>query len=161
LAFLATACQPATTELTEEQKAEIETAVRQVVDDVVAGAREVDFDRTTSHLSEQDGICLFGTTIRTCSEVVEMYRQAWSPDREDRLERQEADGEDTRVMVLSPTVALVATTTEENRAYYTTGAVSRGRFASFYIYVLEDGEWVAHSMQQASWPIEDEEGGEG
>jgi hypothetical protein len=155
------ACQPATTELTEEQKAEIEAAVRQVADDSYAGAREADFERIASHVSEQDGLCLFGATIRTCSEVLEMYRQAWSSDREERLERQEMDGQDMRVLVLSPTVVLVAETTEENRAYYTSGEVSRGRFASFSVYVLENGEWKAHSMQQASWPIEDDEGGEG
>jgi hypothetical protein len=155
------ACQPVTTELTEEQKAEIEAAVRQVADDMYAGARDADWERIVSHWRQQDGLCLMGTTIRPCPEVREAYRQAWSPDQEVRLERQEMEGEDMRVVALTPTVAIMARTTEENRAYRSNGEVSRGTFAAFAVFVLENGEWKAHSMQQASWPIEDEESGEG
>ena len=160
IAVMLTACQPATIELTEEQKAEIEAAVRQVVDEMYAGAREADIERVLSLWREQDGLCLMGTTLRSCPEVLEEYRQAWSPDREERLERQEFDGEVIRVMALSPTVAVMARTTEESRGYYTTGDVTRTRGVAFSVYVLENGEWKTHSFQQASWPIEDEEGGE-
>lgn len=154
------ACQPATSEFTEEQKAEIEIAVRQVVDDMYAGARAVDIERILTHWGQQDGLCVF-TTILPCSEVLESYRQAWTTDSEVRLERQEMDGEDIRVMALSPTVALMARTTEENRAYYTNGDVGRARFSTLTVFVLENGEWKAHSALQASWPIEDDDGGEG
>jgi hypothetical protein len=150
------ACQSATTELTEEMKAEIESAVLAVDEDNFEGAMEIDMDRVSSHFSEQDGLCLFGSTIRSCLEVQESYSDAWSPDNENRPLRQEEDGVEVRVMVLSPTVALVARTTEENRYYPSTGDVSRARFANFNVFVLEDGEWKSHSGQQASWPIEED-----
>jgi len=150
------ACQPAATELTEEMKAEIESAVLEVVEDIFEGAMEIDMDRVSSHFSEQDGLCLFGSTIRSCLEVQESYSNAWSPDNENRPLRQEEDGVEVRVMALSPTVALVARTTEENRYYASTGDVSRARFANFNVFVLEDGEWKSRAGQQASWPIEDE-----
>jgi len=150
------ACQPATTALTEEQKAEIESAVLEVVEDIYEGAKEIDMDRVLRHFSEQDGLCLFGSVIRSCLEVRESYSEAWSVDNENRPLRQEMDGVEIRVMALSPTVALAARTTEENRYYASTGEVSRARFANFLVFVLEDGEWKSHSSQQSSWPIEDD-----
>ena len=149
-------CQPATVELTEEQKAEIAAAVRQVFEDEIAAANEADFERITSHMSEQDGICLYGTTIQSCSEAKEAAWQVHSQEAEVSLVRQEADGEETRVVVLSSAVALVANTVQENRAYFSDGAVMRGRFASLIVYVKENGEWKNHSSQEVSWPIEDD-----
>ena len=147
------ACQPTTADLTEEMEREIVTAVRQVFEDEIAGANEADFERIASHSSEQDGICIYGTTIRSCSEAMEEARQAHSQNPEERLERQEADGEVTRVMVLSPTVALLANSVEENRAYFTDGSVWRSRVASLIVYVKENGEWKNHSSQDAMWLI--------
>ncbi len=160
IAVVLAGCQGQTGEvatlLTDAQRTEIETAVRLVLEDVYVGAREADFDRVASHFSERDGLCLMGTAIHSCKEVMRNYRQAWSPDNAQRLERQEADGQVIQVMALSPTVAVVAVTTEENRAYFSTGEVSRAAFANFFVYVLEDGAWKYHSGQQASWAIEDE-----
>jgi len=42
----------------------------------------------------------------------------------------------------------------ENPAYLPGGKVVRARFSSFFVYVLEDGQWKFHSGQQAAWPIE-------
>ena len=50
LAFLA-ACQPATTELTEEQKAEIAAEVASVMDEFLDAWREADYDRALSFFS--------------------------------------------------------------------------------------------------------------
>lgn len=86
---------------------------------------------------------------------MEEARQAHGQNVEMRLERQGADGEETRVMVLSPTVALVANTVEENRAYFTDGSVWRSRVASLVVYVKESGEWKHHSSQDAIWPLAD------
>ena len=52
LAFLVTACQPARTELTEEQKAAIEEEVRQTVDDMGDAYSALDFDRFRSFLAD-------------------------------------------------------------------------------------------------------------
>jgi hypothetical protein len=152
------ACQPATTELTDELKSEIEAAVRTAAEDLWAGASEADMEHVLSHWRQQDGFCLMNANLRMCPEVLEAYRAAWNPDREVRLERQEADGVELWVVALSPTVALMARKSVETRGYYTNGEVTRASFANFAIFVLEDGEWKAHSMQQASWPIEEEEG---
>ena len=52
LAFLVTACQPATTELTEEQEAAIEEEVRQTLDDMGDAGSALDFDRLRSFLAD-------------------------------------------------------------------------------------------------------------
>jgi hypothetical protein len=160
MVVLLASCQGQTGEaaavLTDTQRTEIEAAVRRVVEDMYAGARDIDFERASRHMSEQEGLCVWGTTIFSCQEIMDNFRQAWSPDNEQRLERQEMDGQVIRVMALSPTMAVVAATTEENRAYLPTGEVSRASFASFFVYVLENGEWKSHSGQQSSWPIEDD-----
>ena len=152
--FTAAAAHAQSPKLTDAQRAQITTAVRKVVDDVYAGAREVNFDRISAHSSKEDGVCLFGEAISSCNEVKKGFADAWRRDRPDRLQRQEMDGQEIRIMPLSPTVAIVATTTKENRAYLPGDKVVRARFASFFVYVLEDGQWKFHSGQQAAWPIE-------
>ena len=150
--FTAAAAQAQNPKLTDAQRAQITTAVQKVVDEVYAGAREANFDRMSVHMSKEDGVCLFGQAIRPCNEVMKNFAEAWRRDRPDRLQRQEMDGQEIRIM--PPTMAIVATTTKENRAYYPDGKVNRARFASFFVYVLEDGQWKFHSGQQAAWPIE-------
>ena len=152
--FTAGAAHAQNPKLTDAQRAQITSAVRKVVDDVYAGAREVNFNRISAHMSKEDGVCLFGQAISSCKEVTKSFADAWRPDRPDRLQRQEMDGQETRIMPLSPTMAIVATTIKENRAYLPDGKVNRARFASFFVYVLEDGQWKFHSGQQADWPIE-------
>jgi hypothetical protein len=85
---------------------------------------------------------------------MESYAKDWKAIPAGSPARQEMNGIDTKVLVLSPTIALVARTTQDNRAYDVEGKVSRARFASFFVYVLEDGVWKAHSGQQAAWPID-------
>ena len=160
LAVMMAACQgapePMVEEFTDAQRSQIEAQVRQVVEAVYAAARDADAEGVFVHASTEDGLCVMGRTISSCQEVQNRYREAWSPDREERLEQQEMEGQEIRVMALSPTVAVVAATTQENRAYRTTGEMSRAAFASFFVYILEDGEWKSHSGQQASWAIVDE-----
>ena len=88
--------------LTDAQRAQITAAVQKVVDEVWAGAREANFDRMSAHMSKEDGVCLFGGTIRPCSEVLKSFAESWRRDRPDRLQRQEMDGQETRIMPLSP-----------------------------------------------------------
>ena len=152
--FTAAAAHAQNPKLTDAQRAQITAAVQKVVDEVYAGARETNFDRISAHSSKEDGVCLFGQAIRSCSEVMKGYAEAWRGDRPGRPQRQEMDGQEIRIMPLSPTMAIVATTTKENRVHYPDGKVNRARFASFMVYVLEDGQWKYHSGQQAAWPIE-------
>lgn len=157
IATLLAGCQsqtpPVTQELTDAQRSEIATAVKEVVDSVGAAARRIDADAVFLHMSKADGLCLFGMSISPCSEVTKSFRDAWRPDNKDRLQRQEMDGVDVRVMPMTPTIALVAMTTKENRAVQSDGKVVRASFESFFVYVLEDGKWKFHSGQQAGFPI--------
>jgi hypothetical protein len=56
-------------------------------------------------------------------------------------------------MASSPTVAIGVHTSEQNRALDTDRRVSRARFSSFSVFVLEEGVWKIHSAQQASRPV--------
>lgn len=140
--------------LTDSERTQIEAAVRAVVDTVWAAARAADFGPILAHSSPADGLCVWQAEISSCKAVREGFEKAWSASNPDRPQRQEMDGQEIRVDVLSPTVAVVASTIRENRAYAADGKVYRGRFASLFVYVLENGSWKAHSGQQASWPID-------
>jgi hypothetical protein len=150
---------PADNTFTDAQRAEIEAEIEQLMTELYDAAKEANIEPMLARQHADPGICLWGTNIYDCQQVFDNYREAWSRDEGRRLERQEMDGEEIRVMAISPTVAIGVHTSEENRAIYTDGQVSRARFASFSVFVLEEGVWKIHSGQQASWPIE--EGGEG
>jgi hypothetical protein len=141
-------------ELTDAQRQEIEAAVRNVIEDIFAAARETDAERLFAHHSTEDGMVLMQASIYRASEVQKSFRESWNPDRPDRLERQEMDDQEIEVMAITPNVALAAITTQEVRGYRATEEVFRGRFANFFVLVLEEGQWKVHSGQQASWPIE-------
>jgi len=144
---------------TDAHRAQIEAEVEQIMTEFYDAAKEASIDPLMARLPADPGICVWGSTIYDCQEIFDRYREAWTSEDERRLERQEMDGEEIRVMAISPTVAIGVHTSEENRAIYTTGEVFRARFASFSVFVLEDDGWKLHSGQQASWPIEEE--GEG
>lgn len=150
---------PADDTFTDVKRAEIEAEIEQLMTELYDAAKEANIEPMLARQPAEPGICLWGTSIYDCQQVFDNYREAWSRDEGRRLERQEMDGEEIRVMAISPTVAVGVHTSEENRAIYTDGQVSRARFASFSVFVLEEGVWRIHSGQQASWPIE--EGGEG
>jgi hypothetical protein len=156
--LLVAACQGTPPEMTEAERAQIESDVEQVMIEIYDAAKEANIDPMIARQPSESGICLWGTNIYDCQEIFDSYREAWTREEGRRLERQEMDGEEIRVMAISPTVAIGVHTSEENRAVYTDGQVSRARFASFSVFVLEDGVWKIHSGQQASWPIQGEEG---
>ena len=141
---------------TDARRAQIEADVEQVMIEIYDAAKAVSLDPMMARQPAESGICLWGTNIYSCKEIMESYQESWSREEGRRLERQEMDGEVIRVMAISPTVAIGVHTSEENRAIYTDGDVSRARFASFSVFVLEEDGWKIHSGQQASWPIEEE-----
>ncbi len=108
-------------------------------------------DGMRSYYSQQDGLCLDRTSIVSCSERHARRREAISSGYDLRLE---ADRYEAQVRVLSPTVAIAASTVDEVRGYYTNDLVRRSSFANLFAFVLENGEWKVHSMQNAYWPIE-------
>jgi len=150
---------PANESFTDAQRAQVEAEVEQVMTEIFDAAKEANIEPMIARQSAESGICLWGRNIYDCQQVFDGYREAWTRQEGRRLERQEMDGEEIRVVALSPTVAIGVHTTDENRAVYSDGQVSRARFANLSVFVLEDGSWKIHSGQQASWPIE--EGDEG
>ncbi len=78
------ACQPATIELTEEQKAEIADEIRQVAAGMIEAAEEVDIERWLSHWPPeleqrfQDQPALFVNRL-SIYPTAESIRVAWEP----------------------------------------------------------------------------------
>jgi hypothetical protein len=135
LAFLA-ACQPATTELTEEQKAEIVAEVNALKADFWDAWREFDRDRGMSYYRNSpdfiwadDGELTKGWT--TFNEAI----QSWS------VESQAITFNESIATVIAPgAVQLVEQGTYS--ATDTTGAIHpEVTFAASTLWVLRDGEW--------------------
>ncbi len=156
------ACQgapePASEVFTEAQRARIEAEVLQIMDELRESTANADPGLMLALESQEPGICVWGSTLSSCKEVMDGYREAWTAQEGNRLQRQERDGEEIRVTAISPSVAVVGRTTQETRGFYTNGEVRRNRFSSLTVFVLENGEWKIHSAQQASWPVVDEGG---
>jgi hypothetical protein len=134
LAFLATACQPATTELTDAQKAEIEQAVIQ--------AYEGWWNAWTAHENVDDYMGYFhdwAIAPLAGFASVEALRssslEVWDGDRS-----WEAEVGDARVLVLGPAAAAlegaaVSVVTD------TSGASVEWTQRLTTVWVLQDGQW--------------------
>ena len=154
--FLA-ACQtqaaPPVEELTPELRAELASELTQTFETTMEGARNAD-PAIMDMFVEGDGVCVLQTNLIPCREVVQNFREAWSSDSPERVVRQEMDGLEYEVRILSPTLGYVASITRENRAITGTGEVFRGSFASLGLWERQSGQWRSIAGQQASWPIE-------
>ncbi len=143
--------------LTPALRLEIEGKVRAAVQGMSAAARVADADGMLKFVSKQEGLCLFGIAgaqVASCADVWAMFRKIWSPENAEREARQEFDGEEIRVLALSPTVAVATWTIAEDRGYGPTGQLTlRGPVADMLVFMLEDGEWRVRSVQQAVWPL--------
>ncbi len=147
-------CQPQDSTLTEVQRDDIETAVREQLERVYTAVSSLDESLFSWAVSEQDGVCVFDRTMQTCDELWDAMKYAWGTIEKDGVARTEIEGMEIKVVALSPTVALAAVTMAENRAYTEAGDVNATVMAALWVYVLEGGEWRVHSGQSASWPVE-------
>ena len=137
LAFLA-ACQPATTELTEEQKAAIAAEVNAIHAENGQAWADADFDRAMSYFQNSQDMmfALEGGLMRGWDA---MYN-ALAPYFEG-VTRQEMTVAETHTVVLArDAVSIMAQGTS---AYvYESGEVGpESPFALTLVYVLRDGEW--------------------
>jgi len=159
-AVMIAACQgapePPVEEFTDAHRAQIEAEVTEIVKELRTSARDVDPAPMMAYIPEEAGVCVWGSTLYSCKEIFDRYAENWTAQEGNRLERQEMDDEEIRVMAVSPTVVVAGRTTQETRGFYTNGEVTRARFSNLTVFVLEKGEWKMHSVQQASWPILDE-----
>jgi hypothetical protein len=144
---------PAEEEFTDAHRAQIEAEVGQIMADLVNAAKQADMESIAAGLTAEGSVCVWGATVFDCRQLLDRHRGAWTSGEETWLERQEMDGEEIRVMAISPTVAIGVLTVEENRAIFSTGDVVRASFASLSVFVLEGEGWKLHTGQQASWPV--------
>ena len=138
LAFLATACQPATTELTEEQKAEIAAEVNAIHAENARAWLDADFDRgMMAFQNSQDMIYAFEGGLMHGWDT--MY-DTWAALHEG-APRQEMTFAETHTVVLARDVVCImaqGTFAVVDEA----GLVGpENPFALTLIYVRRDGEW--------------------
>jgi uncharacterized protein (TIGR02246 family) len=142
LAFLATACQPATTELTDAQKAAIEEEVRQVWDDMGDAWNARDFDRVRPFLADDLRWGISPWPFLTMEEIEPEFRAYLSGISETTLE-----DEDSFVRVLGPDAAVYSWTSHET-VVDVNGVSSSVRTAGTFVWARVDGVWkVVHGHQ--------------
>ncbi len=142
LAFLVTACQPATTELTEEQKAAIEEEVRQTQDDMDDAWSALDFDRFRSFFADDLRWAISPWPFLTMEDIEPGFRAYVSGISETTLE-----DEDSFVRVLGPDAAVYGWTSHET-VVDVNGVSSSVRTAGTFVWARVDGVWkVVHGHQ--------------
>ena len=137
LAFL-TACQPATTELTDEQKAGIAQDLTQAFDAYATAVRQLDQDAVLGFFQQSDDFALaeYGEITRSWTALAEGLRQSWPM----YASVESFAWGDLHIQVLTSQIAVV-TTTFDFAASDTAGApiAVNGTFSS--VWLQADGEW--------------------
>lgn len=133
------ACQPATTELTEEQKAVIAAEVDSLTNEWWDAWRVLDVDRGASFMYDGPGMTWASDGYRTLYSVAEA-KEVWEPSLAG-LQRQEMELTNARTVVLAPDI--VWTLREFDYAVVDTAGntVAEGQFKETAVWVKRDGEW--------------------
>jgi hypothetical protein len=142
--------------MTEKTAAEVEAEVEQVMRDLYAAVGQVDLEPWLTTLHDPAGLWLLGMDVVNLREAAEEFRAAWSSEGENRLERQELDDLDIRVVAVSPTIAYALCTSPDRRWYHVDGKIDRASTAETWVFVLTDDGWKLQFGQTAAFPIEDE-----
>ncbi len=141
-AFLITACQPATTELTDEQKAAVEEEVRQLQADLGDAYRALDSDRLNSFFADDVRWAISPGPFLTMEDIEPGIRAYTSGISEITLE-----DEDSFVRVLGPDAAVVGWTSHETVVDVDGVSSSVGTTGTF-VWARVDGVWkVVHGHQ--------------
>ena len=145
LVFLATACQPATTELTEEQKAQIAAAVMEASAAYTAVHHAEDLDGYMSYNSDWAkspwGCCA------TIDDLRSFILAQW-----DRWDWESWETGEMKVMVLGPDAAVVDFT--EMQVQVDTAGVRRETANELaFLWVREAGQWKLLVAKQHSQPV--------
>ena len=143
VAFLA-ACQPATTELTEEQKAEIAEEVNAIHGEFWDAWRAADYDRGVSYFDSANLVFAYEGTVFGFATFDEMWRPEFA-----NIASQSITIGDSRTTVLAPDVVCImdaATYTMTD----TLGVTSpEGGFAFTGVWVHRGGEWKLHLVHES------------
>ena len=140
LAFLATACQPAT-ELTEEQKAAIEEEVTQRQADWLDALNSLDVERWQSFLAD-DVQWLMPQGSFTTKDIIGPAIEEWMST----VSEQRSVNDDVFVRALGPDAAVVGLT-GHGTSLLANGESTEGRSAMTCVWAREDGVWrVVHGV---------------
>lgn len=143
LAFLVTACQPATTELTEEQKAAVEEEVSQLQADLGDAWSALDFDRFRSFLADDLRWAISPGPFLTMEDLEPGLRAYMSGISEITSE----DEDLLFVRVLGPDAAVAGWTSHET-VVDVDGVSSSVATTGTLVWARVDGVWkVVHGHQ--------------
>ncbi len=141
LAFLATACQPATTELTEEQKAAIAAEVNAINAELLDAMNEVDADRVMSYyLNSPELVEAFaGHLVVGFAALDDLAQRVFA-----MVASQAITVTESRTTVLAPDVVCVVL--QMTGTFTDTSGVTVPEIAgaSTLIWVRRNGEWKVH-----------------
>jgi hypothetical protein len=151
------ACQPATTELTEERKTEIADTIRQRSVEMWAMLDPVDFDSMMSYMHPDPERYFVGESAQWVNMLMvyadpNQVRQVWDPIMA-RSRTQETVPSSEYVAVLAENLALSVTEgtyTITDTLGTTTGA---NQFSATVVWVRHDAEWKALHIHQSWNPV--------
>jgi len=131
------ACQPATTELRDEQKAAIVDEITRLCDESLISIRQLDQEGWLAYFHDSEDVTYAeaGEVFRGRSTLAEHLRTVWAP-----FAGFEGDWGELNIQVLTPTVAVVTS------RFDFTGIDTAGNETQFYgtwtgVWVEQDGEW--------------------
>ena len=136
------ACQPATTELTEEQKAEIAAEVALRLDQLWDELRQPDYDRLNTFFHQEPDVLGLsnGTFIEGSAAMDRLYRPViaqWA----DQVLTVSA----TRTLVLSPDIVYTLRVGTDSITMRSGEATPTRPWAFSAVWMRSNGEWKVHS----------------
>jgi len=149
------ACQPTTTELTEEQKAEIAAEVGLLVPQFFDAFRDGDFDRGIEFwLDAPDAAAAAnGRVVHGYDNIVSVFRPGF-----ERVASQLFNVSGQRIVVLAPDVVAVYTESINSQTFVDGETSPEVHHVMLGIWVKHDGEWKIHLGHESSRRVEDSEG---
>jgi hypothetical protein len=135
----------------EEIVAEVETTMRGLYETLAAA----DFDAWMNTLHDPAGRWLVGMDVADIRETSQDFLDAWKPDGETPIDRQEIDDLQISVEAINATTAYAVCTCPDRRWHYISGKVDRASTAETWVFVLTEDGWKLHSGQSAIFPIEE------
>ena len=141
-------------EPTTDEIDRIEVEVGQIMRRIYDAIQRVDLEPWKTTLLGQTGPWLLGMDINNLREGSEVIEADWMSEGDSRLERQEIDDLEIRVVAVSPTVAYVVCRSPDRRWYRANGDIERASTAESWVFVLTDDGWKLHSGQSALFPIQ-------
>ena len=148
LAFLANACQPATTELTEEQKAEIADELTRLYGESLVPISQLDQEGWLAYMQNSEDLtfAVNGGSFRSYSAFADTLSAHWAP-----LASFEGNWGDLNIQVLAPNVAVV-TSVFDFTAIDTAGATIPINGTWTAVWVEQDGSWKMANVAE-TFPV--------